>query len=74
VTTTELVPTQAPPTTAPAVPDGRVPVDWRRMRTPFAGAALACSLFGAIGTSSGSVVAGRLAEHPSVGLVRLLAL
>src|SRR4029079_11397219 len=51
-----------------------VPVDWRRMRTPFAGAALACSLFGAIGTSSGSVVAGRLAEHPSVGLVRLLAL
>ena len=74
MTTTELVPTQAPPTTAPAVPDGRVPVDWRRMRTPFAGAALACSLFGAIGTSSGSVVAGRLAEHPSVGLVRLLAL
>jgi len=56
------------------VPDGRVPVDWRRMRTPLAGVALTCSLFGAIGTSSGTVVAGHLAENPTVALVRLLAL
>ncbi len=75
MTTIDLAPTQARPTTPrPPVPDGRLPVDWRRMRTPFAGLALACSLVSAIGMSSGSVVAGRLAQHPSSGLVRLLAL
>jgi ATP-binding cassette subfamily B protein len=74
--TTDLARADARPTTPapPALPPGRTPVDWHRMRTPLAGVALACSLLGAIGTSSGSVVAGRLAEHPSSGLVRLLAL
>src|SRR5690242_12080660 len=56
------------------LPAGRAPVDWRRMRTPLAGVALACSLASAIGMSSGSIVAGRLAQHPTTGLVRLLAL
>jgi ATP-binding cassette, subfamily B, bacterial len=75
VTTTDLAPTQARPSTpTPRMPDGRVPVDWRRMRTPFAGVALVCSFLGAIGMSSGSVVAGRLAQHPTSELVRLLAL
>jgi ABC-type multidrug transport system fused ATPase/permease subunit len=75
VTATDLAPSDARATAQrPRVPDGRVPVDWHRMRTPLAAVALSCSLFGAIGTSSGSVVAGRLAEHPSAGLVRLLAL
>src|SRR5262245_6614123 len=44
------------------------------MRTPFAGVALTCSLLGAVGTSSGTVVAGHLATNPTTGLVRLLAL
>ncbi|HEX3221983.1 MAG TPA: ABC transporter ATP-binding protein [Nocardioides sp.] len=58
----------------PLPPPHRVPVDWRRMRSPLALVALTCAFLGALGTSSGSVVAGRLAEHPTSGLVRLLAL
>ena len=75
MTTTDLVSLEArsaPP--RPPVPDGRVPVDWHRMQTPWAGVALACSLFSAIGMSTGSVVAGRLAQNPTSGLVRVLAL
>jgi ATP-binding cassette, subfamily B, bacterial len=76
VTATDLARVDVRPTipTSPALPPGRMPVAWQRMRTPLAGVALTCSLLGAIGTSSGSVVAGRLAESPSAGLVRLLAL
>src|SRR3954468_22518925 len=75
VTATDLAPGDARSTAPrPRVPEGRVPVDWHRMRTPLTGVALSCSLFGAIGTSTGSVVAGRLAEHPTAGLVRLLAI
>jgi ABC-type multidrug transport system fused ATPase/permease subunit len=44
------------------------------MQTPYAGIALACSLFSAIGMSLGSIVAGRLAQDPTSGLVRVLAL
>ncbi len=44
------------------------------MGTPFSAVAIACSLASAIGMSSGSVVAGRLAQHPGPALVRLLAL
>jgi ABC-type multidrug transport system fused ATPase/permease subunit len=44
------------------------------MRTPFAGVAIACSLLSAIGLSTGTVIAGRLAQHPGAELVRLLAL
>ncbi|HET7070425.1 MAG TPA: ABC transporter ATP-binding protein, partial [Nocardioides sp.] len=74
MTTIDLAPTEARATTSkPRVPDGRVPVDWRRMRTPFAGVALVCSLLSAIGMSTGSVVAGHLAQHPTSQLVRLLA-
>ncbi|MGC4111625.1 MAG: ABC transporter ATP-binding protein [Nocardioides sp.] len=75
MTTTELAP--SPTRTAPSsprVPDGRVPVDWHRMRTPWAGFALACSFVSAIGMSLGTVVAGQLAQHPTSGFVRLLAL
>jgi ATP-binding cassette subfamily B protein len=74
VTTTELDLIEARPATpTPPVPGGRVPVDWHRMQTPFAGVALVCSLLSAIGMSMGSVVAGRLAQDPSDGLVRVLA-
>ena len=44
------------------------------MRTPSAGVAIACSLLSAIGLSTGTVIAGRLAQHPGAELVRLLAL
>ncbi len=44
------------------------------MRSPLAGVAITCSFFSAIGMSTGSVIAGRLAQHPSSGLVRILAL
>jgi ATP-binding cassette subfamily B protein len=76
VTTTDLSPAPARSDArgTPVVPQGRVPVDWHRIRSPLAWVALTCSLFGAIGTSSGSVVAGHIAEHPIAGLVRLLAL
>ncbi len=76
VTATELAahPSAAPADPAPVPPPGRVPVDWRRVRRPLAVACLALALVGAIASSLGSVVAGRLAETPSSTLVGLLAL
>jgi ABC-type multidrug transport system fused ATPase/permease subunit len=44
------------------------------MRGPVALGALVCSFGAAIGTSSGSVIAGRLADHATSSLVVLLAL
>ncbi|MGN6250438.1 MAG: ATP-binding cassette domain-containing protein [Marmoricola sp.] len=58
---------------SPGVPPGRVPVDWRRLRRPLAAVALVFSFLAAIGTSVGSVVAGRLAADASGRLVLLLA-
>lgn len=52
----------------------RVPIDWRRLRQPMAAVCVAGSLLGAIGTSLGTVLAGRLAEDPAGRLVVLLAL
>src|SRR3954453_7504079 len=49
-------------------------VDWRRLRTPVAGGALVACAVAAIGTSLGSLVAGRLAEDATGRLVALLAL
>jgi ABC-type multidrug transport system fused ATPase/permease subunit len=60
--------------TASSGPPDRVPVDWRRLRGPVALAALCCSFVAAIGTSAGSMVAGRLAEHATSELVVLLGL
>jgi len=48
-------------------------VDWRRLRHPVAGLALAGSAVAAVAATLGTVVAGRLAESPSSGLVWLLA-
>ncbi|WP_310962323.1 ABC transporter ATP-binding protein [Nocardioides terrisoli] len=75
MSTTDLPTTvvTAPSTIEPAAPQ-RVPVDWRRMRRPIAGLALACSFVAAVGTSVGSVVAGRLATDATSTLVALLAL
>src|SRR3954453_18217120 len=57
----------------PAPVDPSRSVDARRLRSPVAAAALAASAVGAVGVTLGTVVAGRLAEHPSRGLVWLLA-
>jgi ATP-binding cassette subfamily B protein len=49
-------------------------LDWRRMRSPVAGWALAVASVAALGQTAGTVVAGRLAEDPTSELVTLLAL
>src|SRR3954468_4230465 len=60
--------------TEPAtVPDAAHTVDWRRLRGPTATAALVACAIAAIGTSLGTLIAGRLAEHAGPALVGLLA-
>ena len=49
-------------------------VDARRLKSPAAIAALAASGVAAVGMALGTVVAGRLAENPTVGLVWWLVL
>src|SRR3954452_7608259 len=71
-TTPVIAPDQERPTPAPVDPSRSV--DARRLRSPVAAAALAASAVGAVGVTLGTVVAGRLAEDPSRGLVWLLAL
>ncbi len=61
------VPTQVPP------PDRGRPVDWRRLRSPVAAWALVLCAIAAVGTSLGSLFAGRLAEHATAELVWQLA-
>jgi ABC-type multidrug transport system fused ATPase/permease subunit len=60
--------------TPPSPPAPDRTVDWRRLRGPVAFWALAASAVGAVGTSLGSLVAGRLAEDATSRLVWLLAL
>src|SRR6476469_8530299 len=57
----------------PAPPPDRRTVDWRRLRSPVAAWALLACAIAAVGTSLGSLVAGRLAEHATATLVGLLA-
>src|ERR687890_928907 len=59
---------------APAAVDPSRRIDWRRLKTPVAMGALAASAVGAVGMTLGTVVAGRLAEAPTRGLVWLLAI
>jgi ABC-type multidrug transport system fused ATPase/permease subunit len=73
VTTTRDESTQTPRATPPTVDPSRR-VDLRRLKSPVTTAALAASAVGAVGMTLGTVVAGRLAEHPSRALVWLLAL
>ena len=58
-------------TVTTAEPEGTV--DWRRLRSPVAAAALVACAIAAIGTSLGSLVAGRLADHGAPSLVGVLA-
>jgi len=64
----------AAPTSAHVSGDPRRRVDWRRLDTPIARFGLLCAAVAAVGTTLGTVVAGRLAEDPTRGLVVLLAL
>jgi hypothetical protein len=73
VTTTPVItPDRERPMPAPVDPSRSV--DARRLWSPVAAAALAASAVGAVGVTLGTVVAGRLAAHPSRGLLWLLAL
>lgn len=73
--TATRIETQTPDLPSPApVEDPSRRIDWRRLRNPVAVAALAAAALGAIGMTLGTVVAGRLAQDPSRGLVWLLAL
>ncbi|MGB8650408.1 MAG: ABC transporter ATP-binding protein, partial [Mycobacteriales bacterium] len=58
------------------VRSGRRPrnLGWARLRGPVVWWALAAAAAAALGETGGTVVAGRLAERPSAGLVQLLAL
>ncbi len=48
-------------------------VDWRRLRTPAAGFAVGAVALAALGQALGTVVAGRIADHPTGTLVAWLA-
>jgi ABC-type multidrug transport system fused ATPase/permease subunit len=58
---------------APAPVDPSRLVDARRLRSPVAAAALAATATAAVAMTWGTVVAGRLAQNPSQGLVWMLA-
>ncbi|QIX25863.1 ABC transporter ATP-binding protein [Nocardioides sp. JQ2195] len=64
-------PQKTPLPVPPADPTRRV--DWQRMRSPMAAGALLCAAIAAVSTTVGTVVIGRLAEHPTSSLVGLLA-
>ncbi|WP_374928919.1 ATP-binding cassette domain-containing protein [Kytococcus sedentarius] len=51
-----------------------LPVDWRRLRTPWVGISLVILVVGAMGQAWGTVLAGRLAEAPGADLLGWLAL
>ena len=59
---------------APPAVDPSRRIDGRRLKSPVAVAALTASAVGAVGMTLGTVVAGRLAENPTRGLVWLLAI
>ncbi|HET8560014.1 MAG TPA: ABC transporter ATP-binding protein [Marmoricola sp.] len=74
MSTTELESVRTAPSPSGPRPDPARTVDWRRLRSPVAVWALAACAAAAIGTSLGSMVAGRLAEHATETLAGLLAL
>ena len=73
VTTTPAAPADQRRATPPAVDPTRR-IDVRRLQGPVTTAALVASAVAAVSMTFGTVVAGRLAEHPTRGLVWLLAL
>src|SRR5689334_13789225 len=72
MSTTQLESVRA--ASAPATPPGPdQTVDWRRLRGPVAAWALLACAVAAVGTSLGSLFAGRLAVQPTASLVWQLA-
>ncbi|ANC31043.1 ATP-binding cassette domain-containing protein [Isoptericola dokdonensis] len=49
-------------------------LDWRRLRAPLSGVALSALTVGAVGAALGTVIAGGLAEDPTLSTLLLLAL
>ncbi len=74
MSSTALTPRPAAPSAPRPGLDPTRRVDWRRLRRPAATVALLGSALAATGQTLGTVVAGRLAEDITVGLVALLAL
>src|SRR4051794_7188718 len=74
--TDTLAPASPTDRTAPAAlaDDPSRQVDWRRLRGPVTTAALTAAAVAAVSAALGTVVAGRLAAHPSGQLIALLAL
>src|SRR3954471_5393187 len=72
ITTETATPGQQRP--VPPADDPSRRIDGRRLKSPMAVAALTASAMGAVGVTLGTVVAGRLAENPTRGLVWLLAI
>ena len=58
---------------AAATAPSRVPVDWRRLKQPLTYTCFTMSFLAAVGTSLGTVAAGRLAGGPSGALLAALA-
>ncbi|WP_460786490.1 ATP-binding cassette domain-containing protein [Nocardioides maradonensis] len=65
--------TRAAPAADAVVPDPSRRVDWRRLRRPAAGFAVVAVALAAVGQALGTVVAGRIASHPTGALLALLA-
>ncbi|MDN5896398.1 MAG: ABC transporter ATP-binding protein/permease, partial [Nocardioides sp.] len=73
---TDTLTSPADRATQPSPPISEDPsrrVDWRRLRHPITAFALTCAAIGAVSTTLGTVVAGRLAEDPTAGLLQVLA-
>ncbi|TIC85584.1 ABC transporter ATP-binding protein [Nocardioides sp. GY 10127] len=66
-------PAPTAPSSRPAPPAGRRPVDWRRLRSPLALSCLVGAFVAAVGTSLSTVFAGLIAENPTGRLLTLLA-
>ncbi|GAA1985207.1 ATP-binding cassette domain-containing protein [Terrabacter lapilli] len=75
MTSTRLDAQRPAATTAPPrhPGDARRTVDWRRLRNPVSVWALVACAVAAVGSSLGSLIAGRLAEQATAPLVELLA-
>ncbi len=70
---TETLTRSPAPTRTGVADDPARRVDWRRLRTRSAGFAVAAVATAALGQALGTVVAGRIADHPTAVLVGWLA-
>ncbi|MCB8956259.1 MAG: ABC transporter ATP-binding protein [Nocardioides sp.] len=73
MTLAQLDTDQRPGTSQAGPPEPARTVDWRRLRTPVAMWSLGACAVAAVGTSLGTLVAGRLAEDATTRLVLVLA-